>query len=83
MLKANGRDPDQTPRYAASDLGLHCLPIAHRKDARLKKIFGFSWAVTITGNGTNNVVYAISKGSYQNARTHRLIRAFASRLTIL
>ena len=25
-LFANSGDPDQTPRYAASDLGLHCLP---------------------------------------------------------
>ena len=24
---ANRVDPDQTPRYAASDLGQHCLPI--------------------------------------------------------
>ena len=24
-LFANNRDPDQTPRTAASDLGLHCL----------------------------------------------------------
>ena len=23
---ANSEDPDQTPRYATSDLGLHCLP---------------------------------------------------------
>ena len=26
-LFANSGDPDQTPRSAASDLGLHCLPI--------------------------------------------------------
>ena len=26
-LIANSGDPDQTPRSAASDLGLHCLPI--------------------------------------------------------
>ena len=26
-LLANSEDPDQTPRSAASDLGLHCLPI--------------------------------------------------------
>ena len=26
-LFANREDPDQTPRSAASDLGLHCLPI--------------------------------------------------------
>ena len=28
-LFANSGDPDQTPRSAASDLGLHCLPITH------------------------------------------------------
>ena len=27
QLFANSGDPDQTPRSAASDLGLHCLPI--------------------------------------------------------
>ena len=27
MLLANSGDPDQTPHYAASDLGLHCLPM--------------------------------------------------------
>ena len=26
VLFANSGDPDQTPRSAASDLGLHCLP---------------------------------------------------------
>ena len=25
---ANSVDPDQTPRFAASDLGLHCLPMS-------------------------------------------------------
>ena len=33
---------DQTPRSAASDLGLHCLPISHLWDARLK------WVITFT-----------------------------------
>ena len=28
-LFANSGDPDQTPRFAASDLGLHCLPVTH------------------------------------------------------
>ena len=28
-------DHDQTPRFAASDLGLHCLPMSHKKDAML------------------------------------------------
>ena len=28
-------DSDQTPRSVASDLGLCCLPMSHKKDARL------------------------------------------------
>ena len=28
-------DTDQTPHSAVSDLGLHCLPVSHKKDARL------------------------------------------------
>ena len=27
-------DPDQTPHFVASDLGLHYLPMSHKKDAR-------------------------------------------------
>ena len=27
-MLANNVDPDQTPHYVASDLGLHCLPVA-------------------------------------------------------
>ena len=42
VLNANSVDPDQTPRSAASDLGLHYLPISHLWDARLK------WVITIT-----------------------------------
>ena len=29
-------DPDQTPRSAASVLGLHCLPITHLEVSRLQ-----------------------------------------------
>ena len=29
FLLANNADPDQTPQNAASDLGLHCLPMSH------------------------------------------------------
>ena len=28
-------DPDQMPRFAASDLGLYSLPMSHKTDARL------------------------------------------------
>ena len=36
MLKANRVDPDQTPRSAASDLDLYCLPMSLLWDARHK-----------------------------------------------
>ena len=32
---ANSGEPDQTPPFAASDLGLHCWAMSHKKDARL------------------------------------------------
>ena len=31
--------PDVMPHSAASHMGLYCLPISYKKDARLKKIF--------------------------------------------
>ena len=31
-------DPDQTPRSAASDLGLYCLHISHKKGARFMRV---------------------------------------------
>ena len=35
-LFANSRDPDQMPHSAASDLGLHCLPITLLQVSRLQ-----------------------------------------------
>ena len=34
LLFANSGEPDLTPRFAASDLVLHCLSLSHKKDAR-------------------------------------------------
>ena len=34
ILQANSGDPDQTQHSVASDLGLHYLPMFHKKDAR-------------------------------------------------
>ena len=36
FLCANRIAPDGTPRSAASHLGLFCLPMSHKRDARLK-----------------------------------------------
>ena len=38
---ANSEDPDQTPHSAASDLGLHCLPITFLGVSRLQWFKGF------------------------------------------
>ena len=35
FLCANRIAPDGTPRFAASHLGLCCLPMPHKRDARL------------------------------------------------
>ena len=35
LLFANSGEPDQTPRFVASDLALHALSMSHKKDARL------------------------------------------------
>ena len=32
-MQANSGDTDQTPHSVASDLGLHYLPMSHKKDA--------------------------------------------------
>ena len=34
FMEANRLVPDRTPRFAASHLGLLCLPMSHKKDAR-------------------------------------------------
>ena len=38
VFNANSVDPDQTPQSAASDLGLHCLPMSLLWDARHKLV---------------------------------------------
>ena len=35
IMSANRIAPDETPRFAASHLGLICLLMSHKKDARL------------------------------------------------
>ena len=36
VLSASSEDPDQTPRFAASDLDLYCLPVSFLWYARHK-----------------------------------------------
>ena len=41
ILLANSGNPDQTPRSAASDLGLHCLPMSHKRTLGLYVLIFF------------------------------------------
>ena len=38
FLCANRIAPDGTPRSVASHPGLFCLPMSHKRDARLKRV---------------------------------------------
>ena len=38
VLNANSVDPDQTPRSAASDRDVHCLPMSILRDVRHKYV---------------------------------------------
>ena len=47
-MQANSGDPDQTPHSLASDLGLHYLPMSHKKDTRhiwVKKCNNFAYLI--------------------------------------
>ena len=61
-LNANGVGSDQTPRSAASDLGLHCLQTSRLWDARHK------W---VNGNGESK-----SDTNYQNKRLQMVALLF-------
>ena len=38
VLQANSTDPDQTPRFAASELSLHCLHLSPKRVYDLKRV---------------------------------------------
>ena len=53
-MQANSGDPDQTPHFVASDLGLHYLPMSHKKDARhiwVKKCNYFAYLIRVAEIG--------------------------------
>ena len=57
VFDANSVDTDQTPRYAASDQGLHCLPMFLSWGARLKCITT-SWSINKV-QPTGRMVYIL------------------------
>ena len=55
-LFANSGCPDQTPRSAAADLGLHCLPVTHLQVSRLQWV---KELITTTADNTLNYFFNI------------------------
>ena len=43
-MQAKSGDPDQTPHFAVSGLGLHYLPTSHKKNAWLIWVYNFFFA---------------------------------------
>ena len=41
ILQANRLAPDGAPRFAASHLGLFCLRMSHKKDAKLISVYKY------------------------------------------
>ena len=56
FFKANSEDPDETPYYVASHLGLRSLTMTHLWDASLK------WVKGNSGLMHSNIVYKIQNG---------------------
>ena len=52
ILQANRIAPDGMPRSAASHLGLCCLPMSHKRDARLKWV-----KIHMFGNVCDNLIF--------------------------
>ena len=58
-LFANSGDPDQMPHSAASDLGLHCLPVTfygYLDYSGLKKCFIWSYECCVIFNKTASLL---------------------------
>ena len=62
-MQANSGDPDQTPHSMVSDLGLHYLPMSHKKDARhiwVKKCNYFAYLIRVAEIWLNSTEHEIS-----------------------
>ena len=66
FLQANRIAPDGTPRSAASHLGLFCLPMSHKKNARLKRVKAELGSVSY---GYQSVQIAIILRGMKNKKT--------------
>ena len=63
-MKANRIAPDGTPHFAVSHLGLFCLPMSHKKNARLiqvKKGFTLIRSLMITVKETLIIIFTEQK----------------------
>ena len=92
---SNSVEPDQTPHYAASDQGLHCLPLIHcltqqqsvnglvqRRTSMKSKCPNISGKYIIWAATSENVPFgsALSEDSDQHMHSRSLIKIFTGRI---
>ena len=71
IINANSIDPDHTPRFAASDLGLHCLPVTILGVSRLKWL---NMGPEKKYHGTGSSREYLDLCSHLYSRSHRGLR---------
>ena len=72
-MSANRRAPDVTPRFAASHLGLFCLPMSRKKDARriwVNLNDGCLWPVVQRIVNTYSCIFNIIKLGTRHKKTY-------------
>ena len=55
IMSANRKAPDRTPFFAASHLGLFCLPMFHKKDARFIRVKRRFLGYLLDSNSLQNI----------------------------
>ena len=71
-LFANIGDPDQMPHSAASDLGLHCLPITLLRVSRLQ--WDKETKTLVNANKKTARIILFVSGFYESSKTYLVIR---------
>ena len=57
LFSTNSEDPDETPHYVASHLGLRCFTMSHLWDARLKRVNLGPWLARKTDKQVSLLAY--------------------------
>ena len=68
--KAIGTDPDQTPHFAAFDLGLHCLRMSQKRVSSLKRLINIYFCTETTKLNFLLEMFILSLNYCKNENTY-------------